>query len=143
MSLVPPRHQGPALLTLVGLGLLIGGWALIPPYIGPALDTAQRVEIVDHVVPGIFVLATSIGSLVVGRRRATGALAFLAGLGIILAGVWMTATHVPLVLQAARQEAPWVATVYHSLPGLAVLGLGAAWAYAFRDALVEPDEVEE
>lgn len=140
---MPPRHQGPALLTRVGLGLLIGGWALIPPYSGPALDTAQRVEIADHVVPGIFVLATSIGSLVVGRRRATGALAFLAGLGIILAGVWMTATHVPLVLQAARQEAPWGATVYHSLPGLAVLGLGAAWAYAFRDALVEPDEVEE
>ena len=118
--------------VLAGAGLLVGIWAFLPPYTGPALNTAARVEFADHVVPAIVVVAISALALVVGRRRGTDWLLFAAGLGVVLAGFWMTATHLPLVVQAMRGEAPWGATVYHSLPGLAVLGLGVAWALTYR-----------
>ncbi len=117
---------------LAGLGLVVGSWALLPPYSGPPLNTADMVEFVDHVVPGVVVIAISVASLLLARAgRAAGA-RLPAGLGIVLAGFWMVATHLPLVLQATRQQAPWGATIYHSLPGLAVLALGVAWAVIYR-----------
>lgn len=119
---------------LAGAGLLVGAWALLPPYSGPILNTADQVEFADHVVPGIAVIALSLAAVVFARRASNGNLLFAAGLGIVLAGFWMTATHVPLVLQATRGEAPWGATIYHSLPGLAVLALGVAWAAIYRTA---------
>lgn len=121
-----------AVPMLAGLGFLVGCWALLPPYTGPALNTSDRVEFIDHVVPSIVIIAISALAFLFARRGATAVL-FPAGLGIFLAGFWMTATHAPLVLQATRQEAPWGATIYHSLPGLAVLALGAAWAFTFRE----------
>lgn len=117
---------------LAGAGVVVGAWALLPPYTGPALNTAARVEFADHVVPGIVVVAISILTLLTGRRGRGDQLLFAAGLGVILAGFWMTATDLPLVMQAARAEAPWSATVYHSLPGLAVLVLGVTWALRYR-----------
>lgn len=110
-------------------GLLVAAWAVLPPYVGPALATEPRVEVVDHVVPGLVVLAVSAGALVAGARPAqTGVGMFAAGLAVVLAGFWMTATHVPLLAQAARAEAPVGAAVYHTLPGLAVVAVGVAWA---------------
>lgn len=117
---------------LAGAGLLVGAWALLPPYTGPALATADRVEFADHVVPGVAVIAISALAFALGRRPVGENVLFPAGLGVVLAGFWMTATHLPLVLQATRGEAPWGATVYHSLPGLAVLALGVVWALAWR-----------
>ncbi len=110
-------------------GLFAGAWALLPPYSGPALDTAMRVEIADHVVPGIAVLVVSVVSLLVARNGAGGAgFMLVAGLAVLLAGLWMTATHVPLVIDATRDRAPAGATLYHAAPGVAVLALGFLWA---------------
>jgi hypothetical protein len=128
----PPAARSAALPMLAGLGLLVGCWALLPPYSGPFLATDDTVEVVDHIVPGVVVITLSLGALLVGRGGRGRALLFPAGLGIVLAGFWMTATHLPLVLQATRQQAPWGATVYHSLPGLAVLLLGVGWALTYR-----------
>ncbi len=116
----------------MGAGLLAGAWALLPPYTGPALATADAVEFADHVVPGVAILAVSLAAALIARRGASGSLLFAAGLVVALAGFWMTATHLPLVLQAMRAEAPWGATIYHSLPGLAVLALGTLWAATYR-----------
>lgn len=123
---------------LAGAGLLIGAWALLPPYTGPALNTAARVEFADHVVPGILVAGISVLSLLLGRRGNAERTLFAGGLGVVLAGVWMVATHVPLVLQATRHQAPWDATLYHTAPGLAVLGLGAVWALTYRSESTPP-----
>ncbi len=117
---------------LAGAGVLVGAWALLPPYTGPALNTAARVEFADHVVPGVLVLAISIVSLLMARRDNADRLLFGAGLGVVLAGFWMVATHLPLVLQATRQEAPWGATLYHSAPGVAVLVFGVVWALTYN-----------
>lgn len=133
----PPEVRSAALPMLAGLGLLVGCWALLPPYSGPFLATDDTVEVVDHVVPGVVVIALSLGSFLVGRSGRASAVLFPAGLGIVLAGFWMTATHLPLVLQATRAQAPWGATVYHSLPGLAVLVLGVAWTLTYRSPTPE------
>jgi hypothetical protein len=55
---------------------------------------------------------------------------FVAGLVVLLAGFWMVATHVPLVAEAMRGEAPWPATLYHSSPAFAVFGFGLLWTMA-------------
>lgn len=114
-----------------GAGVLVGAWALLPPYIGPGLNTLDRVEFADHVVPGVAVLVVSLAAMALARRGADST-RFAAGLGVVLAGFWMTATHAPLVLQGVRGQAPWGATIYHTLPGLAVLALGIAWAATYR-----------
>ena len=131
------RAAGATRLMLPGAGLLVGAWAVIPPYMGPKLNVAQRVEIADHVVPGLLVIGLSLVALVVGSRPRASAFMYLAGLGVVLAGLWMTATHAPLVPQVARDQADVVAVLYHSSPGLAVLALGAAWALGHR---IDPEE---
>lgn len=108
-------------------GLAVAAWAVLPPYAGPALVLDPTVEVVDHVLPAVVVLAVSAAALAF-RRRATAAPMFAAGLLVVLAGFWMTVTHVPLVAQAARDEVSWAAASWHSVPGLAVMALGAVWA---------------
>lgn len=109
-------------------GLLVGVVATLPHLVGPRLDTASGVEVVDHVVPGVIVLATSAAVVAAGRFvRISGTAILGAGLTVVLAGLWMTATHVPLVAQAARHEAPWGATAYHCATAAAVLAVGLVW----------------
>ena len=110
----------------------MSAWAVLPPYSGPKLNTETRVEVVDHVVPSIILIAASLIVLVVSRRKAETAAGFslVAGFLVALAGLWMVATHVPLVAQANRGEVGWGATLYHFTPSLAVLVLGLVWVGA-------------
>lgn len=120
---------------LAGAGVLVGTWALVPRYAGPRLELGPRgnqLEFVDHVMPGTLTIALSVLALLVARRASGSRRLFPLGVGIILAGLWMCATHLPLVLQATRNEAPWLATLHHSAPGLAVLALGVGWCLLFR-----------
>ncbi len=97
-------------------GLVIGVWAALPHWVTPAINTSDRAEFADHVVPSIVLITVSIVTLVVLQRSpGPSAFMFVAGLVVVLAGLWMFATHVPLVAQATRDEAPWPATIYHSL----------------------------
>lgn len=109
------------------VGLLVAVWAVLPPYAGPGLLLDPTVEVIDHVVPGLVVLGVSLAALAL-RRRAVGTPMLAAGLLVTLAGFWMTVTHLPLVAQALRGEAPAVAAGWHTVPGLVVMTLGAVWA---------------
>ena len=122
------------LLPLVGLAVAV--WAVLPPYSGPEINTGTRVEIVDHVVPAVLLVAVSLWALFASRRPGfkPGSGMLAAGLGVALAGMWMTATHVPLVAQANRDEVSNAAAAYHTAPGLAVLALGAVWAIRYWSA---------
>lgn len=120
----PPR-------LLMGALLAVTVWGAVPPWIGPWLgwDVANvplHVEIVDHAVPGV-VLA------VIAAAGLAGRLPLVAALVAVLAGLWMTATHVPLLGQAANGRVAWDAALFHSLPGLLILGVAitAAW-WAWR-----------
>jgi hypothetical protein len=125
-----PGPDLPRLMPLVGLGVAV--WASLPQYSGPAIDTSATTEIVDHIVPAVLILLASIVGILAGRRpQGPGALRLIAGMAVMLAGLWMLATHFPLVAQTMRggpDAATWAATIYHTAPALAVFGLGLLWS---------------
>lgn len=119
-----------AWLPLVGLGVAL--WASLPKYSGPHLNTEPAKEVADHVIPAILVALVSLVGLYVARRSLRpGPTLFVCGATVFLAGLWMMATHLPLVAQAARGDAPWPATIYHSSAALAVFGLGLLWSATY------------
>lgn len=109
------------------VGLVVAAIAVLPPYTGPEIGTSDKVEVADHVVPAVLMALLSLAALVAGRRPRPGMFPLVAGLGITLAGLWMTATHVPLVAQATRDEVSYGTAAYHTVPGLLVLALGLVW----------------
>ena len=113
------------------MGLVVGAWGILPKFVTPPLNTADRVEFADHVLPGLLVVAVS-AAVLVRQRRAGGArlVPFFAGGAVLLAGFWMVVTHIPLVAQAFNDEAPWAGTVHHTAAALAVFGLGLLWVTA-------------
>ncbi len=118
----------PRSLALPLIGGLAAVWATLPPYSGPSLTASRQAEVVDHVVPGAVLMIASAVGLVAARGFRHSAPTMLAcGLLVALSGVWMTATHVPLVVQAGGGGISWAAVAYHAAPGLAVLALGAVW----------------
>ena len=115
------------ILPVVGVGIAL--WASLPKYSGPALNTSADAEFASHVLPAVVVLLAAIVGILAGRRpQGPGARRLIAGMTVLLAGMWMLATHLPLVAQATRDEAPWPGTIYHSSSALAVFGLGLLWS---------------
>ena len=118
-----PGGLRPALLAAAG------AWAMVPPYLGPAigldLDVAARVEVVDHVVPGAVALAASAAILALGRRgRGPESLPGLVAAGAaFLAGFWITSTHVPLPIEAAEGTTGWGPALLHFSAGPPVVAL--------------------
>ena len=85
-------------------------------------------------MPAIVVVAVLLAAILLNRNSTVpGMFMFVAGLGICLAGLWMVATHVPLVAQAARndRDVTWAATLCHSALGAAVALLGVVWVTAW------------
>jgi len=132
MAIQPDRASRGRAPLLPVLGLVVGACATLPALVGPELATADAAEIADHLVPGLVVVVVSAVALVVGGRssRDSSVVPLAAGLVISLAGLWTVATHVPLVAQATRHEAPWGATIFHSASAVMVLAFGLAWAWA-------------
>lgn len=106
---------------------MVAGWVVLPPYLGPSLATEALVEVVDHVVPAVLVFAISLSAAARGAQ-ARGWVMYGAGLTVVLAGLWMVATHVPLLVQAAGGIVGWVPALWHFAPGPAVMAVGGAWA---------------
>ena len=129
-------QEAPERSRLPLVGLVVGVWAIIPPYLHAfgKLNVEHRVEIADHVIPGVAILAVSVLGLLLLRSAAPSAILLFMGGGVIaLSGFWMVATHVGLVKQARQDIVPGGAVVWHSLPGVAVLLLGVAWTIRFWD----------
>ncbi|MFN2608047.1 MAG: hypothetical protein ABR511_09145 [Acidimicrobiales bacterium] len=127
------RPAAPPWLPFVGL--VVATWAALPHFLTPALNTKNSVEIADHVMPGLVVLIVCGAALLVQQRGGprNGAFQFVAGLVLVLTGLWMVATHVPLVAQATRGEAPWPGTIYHTTAAVAVLGFALLWTAVHWD----------
>lgn len=130
---LPPEEKlsNPLAQWLPFGGLIVAGWAVLPKYAGPTpgLTVAPGREVVDHVVPAMIVLAASVVAfLVLPVGRKAGPSLLMAGFAVLLAGLWMGATHFPLLAQAARGEAPWPATIFHGAAAAAVLGFGLLWS---------------
>ena len=115
---------------IAGVVLVLGVWAMIAPYVGPALGFVVQqtalTEFVDHVVPAVPVL------VVAAYAAATGRFPLPAALLALLCGFWMAGTHVPLVGQAVQGLVGFDAALFHSVPGFAILALAvvvAVWAW--------------
>ncbi len=130
MSQSKGTGEGPDLARILPLaGLPVAIWASLPQWSGPKLNVSASAEVVDHIIPAVFVVLASVVAILAGRRaQGPGALRLMAGMVVLLAGLWMLATHLPLVAQATRDEAPWPATIYHTSSALAVFGLGLLWS---------------
>lgn len=129
----PPRG-------LLGALIVVAVVASVAPWIAKAaglpLPVSTSLEIVDHVVPGIVVVGAS-ALLLSGRLPAFAAL--IATLAAALAGLWMTATHVPLLWQARTVLVDWPTALTHSVPVIATFALTippAVWAWR-RQAAIE------
>lgn len=125
---------------------VLGALSVTPPYLGPAIglelgEIDSTVEVVDHVVPGLIVLLAAGASFLLLRAGAMkkDSLLLAAAVAIcMLAGVWETSSHVPLVLDGGRPETPWGAVVLHSALGPAIAAL-SLWL-VLRALAVEPGE---
>jgi hypothetical protein len=122
----PREAQRAAILAAVG------AWTVVVPYLGKALglvvDVPGRVEVADHVVPGTCIVAAALllRGLARGRGLRGEARALLASGVCFLAGIWVLATHVPLLADAAGEAVPWDAAIWHSIAALPIVGL-ACW----------------
>ena len=99
-------------------------WAMAVPWlaraVGLPLDVPARLEVIDHVVPGVAVLVCCavLWSPGVDELLRLGA----AGVAF-LAGVWITATHAPLLPEALDGVSPWGASLLHLSAGPPVVVL--------------------
>ncbi len=124
------------------IGMLIGLWAILPPYVVAfgKLEVRSTVEFVDHALPGAAVLAVALTGLVQLRRARPSQMLLFAGGGVItLAGFWMLSTHIGLLSSAREGNVPGGAVAWHGLPGIAVMLLGIAWTARFWDTDEAPD----
>lgn len=120
------RHDAQRAALLAG----IGAWTAIVPYLGDLLGLAvnvpARVEVVDHVIPGVIVVAAGLYlHRLAGRRALAGERFALLAAGVsFLAGFWVLATHLPLIGDAADAAVSWEAAIWHSIAALPIVGLG-------------------
>lgn len=126
----PAADRWPLVAAVLGA---LGAWSIVVPYVGPQLgfdlDVLAKVEVVDHVVPGTVIVACSVVGLSLLRRGRSGSLASLGiAATIVLAGLWITATHVPLLLEAGRGAVPWATACFHTASGPLILALALALA---------------
>jgi len=128
----PAVRSNPAEVRAAGVLAAIAAWTVVVPYLGRALgldvNVTGLVEVVDHVIPGLLVLAAALVlRRLAARGRLAGEPAALVASGVaFLGGFWIFATHVPLLVDAARSDLPWEAAIWHSIGGLPVVGL-ACW----------------
>lgn len=103
-------------------------WATAVPWLaktlGLELAVSTRLEVVDHVVPGVVLLAGA--ALLATRGDLSPADGMWLGVGSIafLTGLWITATHIPLIPDAISGLAPWGTALLHLSAGPPILALG-------------------
>lgn len=124
------RRPSTAAIRTPRILAVLAAWAVAAPYVARAaglrLDVPARLEIADHVVPGLLVLACC----VVALRAWPGTLRWLLAAGVaLLAGLWITVTHVPLIPEALDGVTPWGAALMHLSAGPPV-ALAAVWMFA-------------
>ncbi len=118
--------------AFLAVALVVGVYAMAPGFYLDGLHVKMGAEVVDHVVPGLVVLALVFVAIRWGRE--VPGLMLLAGVGIILAGFWMTDTHVGLLRQGLRGQAPAGATAYHCSTAVVVDVVAVAWLWRYRRA---------
>ncbi len=123
--------------ALTGLSAWATGVPWLARAVGLELDVATRLEVVDHVVPGVVMLA---GAAVLATRAGVAGDRVWMGAGGIafLTGLWITATHVPLIPAAVDGLAPWGTALLHLSAGPPILVLGVWMLLRPQDSASAP-----
>ena len=109
--------------ALAGLSVWAGSVPWLAKAVGLELDVATRLEVVDHLVPAVVMLAGA--AVLATRAGAPGGNVWLGAGGIaFLTGLWITATHVPLLPAAVDGIAPWGTALLHLSAGPPILVVG-------------------
>lgn len=122
----------PSPLVALIAGGFVGLYAMAPGVELGGLAVRRGLEIVDHVAPGLVVLVMV---CVASRRRASPLTMMITGAFVVLAGLWMVATHVGLLRQGIDHQVPWGPVAYHCSTAVGVLALGLSWVFRYRRAL--------
>lgn len=125
-STLPPPAGSPRRPATV-LAVL-AAWAIAVPWIAEAaglrLDVSTKLEVIDHVVPGLLALACA-ALLVYVADQSPSSLGRLGAVAVaFLAGVWITTTHIALIPDAIDGSVRWGAAVLHISGGPPVLLFG-------------------
>lgn len=114
-------------MALIALGLASAAVPYLDSELGMELGAAHANEVADHVVPGAAIAIAAAVVLAAGRRGASpgGTIVLAAASGCFLLSLWVTATHLPLVVDAAGGDAEWGASIFHSVLGPPMLALSA------------------
>lgn len=130
--------RGPLLVALMSALIVLAAVTSAAPWaaaeVGLELPVPTYLEVVDHVVPGVVIVAVAVAVLT-GRLSPLATL--VAALVAALAGLWMVATHVPLLAQARTPLVSWPTALAHSVPGLVTFALtivAAMWAWRQQSA---------
>lgn len=124
------RHPVPHPIVPTAILIPVAVWLAVTPYVAPwfgyTLNVRPMLEVVDHVLPAVVIVAATTTALLVRERPfAQYAFAVAASLAL-LAGLWSTATHVPLLAQARVGLVPWGTALVHSTPGVVVTAVALA-----------------
>ncbi len=94
--------------------------------LGLGVDVRTSLELIDHVVPGASVTVPAVLALALAARYPSRRMAVEIALAAVstLAGVWVFATHVPLLIDAADGSVTWSSALIHSALGLPLAALG-------------------
>jgi len=96
-------------------------WAMAVPWtaraLGLRLDVPTRLEVIDHVVPGLVVLACCALLLHPRTAKPSDVLRLIAVAVACLAGFWITATHATLLPEAIEGVTPWGPALLHLSAG--------------------------
>lgn len=137
MSDAPTPSRGRGRPTwLLGAGAIAGLYAMAPAVVGRLGHLRRGAEVVDHVIPGLVVIA--LVGVAAGGGADSVAFMVVAGTVVCLAGLWMTATHIGLLEQAVHNQVGWATALYHFSTAVLVLVLGVAWVWRYRETLAEP-----
>lgn len=127
-----PGGVRPPLLLLTA-ALVAGLYAIAPGIYLGGVHVKRGTEIIDHVIPGLVVIAM-VGVAMLWGVRSVSVMA-LAGLGVVIAGLFMALAHVGLFRQAINHQVPWGAAAYHCSTAAFVFLVGLAWAWRYREGL--------
>jgi hypothetical protein len=131
---MPAREPGSP-LPLLTVALVAGLYAMAPGIYLGGIDVKRGAEVVDHVIPGLVVIATVGAGLFWGVRSVT-AMAY-SGLVVLIAGVFMTIAHVGLFRQWVNGQVAGGAAAYHCSTAAFVLVVGLVWMWRYRAGLAD------
>ena len=124
-------------LPLLVVALVVGLYAMAPGIYLGGLHVKRGAEIVDHVIPGLVVIAMVAVALFWGARSV--AVMACAGMIVAIAGLFMVLAHIGLFRQWVNGQVAGGGAAYHCSTAVLVFLVGVTWVWRYRRGLDDPN----